>query len=255
MLSFNPNKTLPLIFLPLGLSLLLLIAAIKWPRRIMIVAPLVILCVFGTPFWANFLMRSLEDQYPYRSVADCPQSDAVFVFGGMLGPRDRMDGSIAWNEAAQRFDTAIRIIKAERATTLVFSGGALRYPGGSDEGELLKQEAIARGVPEKSLILTSAASDTRAEAMAVCYLADRMQWKRVLLVTSAYHMPRAMMLSSSCIVKRIPVPVAYRTPDPNTSWAESRFDYYLPQAQALLNSELALHEYIGMFFNANFSSK
>jgi uncharacterized SAM-binding protein YcdF (DUF218 family) len=193
-------------------------------------------------------MRSLEDRYPYRSVADCPQADAVFVFGGMLGPRDRTDGSIAWNEAAQRFDTAVRIIKAGKATTLVFSGGAIRYPGGSDEGELLKQEAIARGVPEKSLRLTGATANTKSEAAAVCLLADRMQWKRVLLVTSAYHMPRAMRLSSVCRVERVPVPIAYRTPDPSTSWAESRLDYYLPQAHALLNSELALHEYIGMLF-------
>lgn len=244
--SLYPTKALPLVFLPLGVSLLLLIIAFKWPRRILVATPLAILWVFSTPFSANWLMRSLEDRYPYRSVADCPQADAVFVFGGMLGPRDRTDGSIAWNEAGQRFDQAIRIMKAGKAATLVFSGGAVRYPGGSDEGELLKQEAIARGVSEKSLLLTGASANTKSEAAAICQLADRMHWRRVLLVTSAYHMPRAMRLSSSCSVDRIPVPIAYRTPDPSTSWAESRIDYYLPQAQTLLNSELALHEYFGM---------
>jgi uncharacterized SAM-binding protein YcdF (DUF218 family) len=246
MLSFSLNKALPLIFLPLGLSLAFLAAALWWRhRRILIAVPMVVLGVLGTPLLANILMQSLEDRYPYRSLADCPQADAVFVFGGMLDARDRSDGSIAWNEAAERFDRAARIIKAGKATLLVLSGGAERYPGGTNEGDLLKQEAIARGIPEQNVIVTSATMNTKSEAVDICHLAEQRQWKRVLLVTSAYHMPRAMRLSRNCKVERIPVPIAYRTPDPSSSWANSRIESYMPQAQALSNSELAIREYFG----------
>jgi uncharacterized SAM-binding protein YcdF (DUF218 family) len=255
MLSLNPNKALPLIFLPLGLSSLLLAAALRWPRRILIAAPLLIVGILGAPVFADRLMRSLEDRYPYRSIAECPQADAAFVFGGMLGPRDRPDGSIAWNEAAERFDCAIRIMQARKAGTLVFSGGPMRYQGGSDEGELLKQEALARGVPEHALLVTGATMNTKSEATDICELAARMHWRRVLLVTSAYHMPRAMRLTDQCAAERIPVPIAYRTPDPRTSWAQSRVEYYMPQARGLLTSEVALHEYFGMLFYASVDGK
>jgi vancomycin permeability regulator SanA len=161
MVSFNLNKILPLIFFPLGFSLLLLTAALKWRSRILIVAPVAILGLLSTPLLANIILGSLEDGYPYRSVEECPQADAVFVFGGMLGPRDRADGSIAWGDAAERFDRAVRIIKAGKARLLVLSGGAARYPDGN-EGDLMKGEAVARGIPEQSLLVTGATSNTKA---------------------------------------------------------------------------------------------
>jgi uncharacterized SAM-binding protein YcdF (DUF218 family) len=113
---------------------------------------------------------------------------------------------------------------------------------------LLKQEAANRDLPEANIIVTPSTWNTRSEADQICALVTQRRWKRVLLVTSAYHMPRVMRLSRNCSAERIPVPVAYRTPDPNTSWAELRLESYLPQSEALLHSELALHEYLGLFF-------
>ena len=248
MFSLNLNKALPLLFLPLGSSLCLLTAAVRWPRRVLIATPLLTLGLLSTPLAADRLLRSLEDRYSYVPLASCPSGDAVFVFGGMLGPRDRADGGIAWNEAAERFDRAIRIIKAGKSNVLVLSGGAERYEGGPDEGELLKNEAEERGVPAEKLFVTNPTWNTRSEADDICQLAREMRWKRILLVTSAYHMPRAMRLTRSCSAERIPIPVAYQTSDPGTSWAESRLENYLPQAQGLYRSELALREYLGLSF-------
>jgi uncharacterized SAM-binding protein YcdF (DUF218 family) len=247
MISVDLNKSLPLIFLPVGLSLLLMGAALRWPRRILIAIPLLNLGLFGMPAIADLLMRSLEDHYAYRSIADCPESDAVFVFGGMLGPRDRTDGSIAWNLAVERFDRAVGIVKAGKAHILVLSGGSERYPGGSDEGELLKEEAIDRGVPQDRVVVTRPTSNTEEEANALCQLVALRHWKRVLMVTSAFHMTRAMNLSKKCGADRVPVPVAYETSSPGASWAYKRLEYYLPQAEALAVSERALREYLGIF--------
>lgn len=248
MVSVNPSKALPLLFLPLGSSLLLLGVALKWPRRALIAVPLVILTVSSTPFVGDRLLRSLEDQYQYVSTENCPSADAVFVFGGLLGPRDRADSSVVWNEAAERFDRAVHIMNAGKATMLVFSGGPERYPGGPNEGELMKREAVSRGLLEANVLVTDTTWNTRSEADKVCDLAAQKRWKRILLVTSAFHMPRAMQLSRNCLAERVPVPVAFQTPDPTTSWAELRVEYYLPQSQGLLHSELALREYLGLLF-------
>ncbi len=242
----NLNKALPLLVLPVGLSLVLLAAALKWRRRLLIALAVMVLGIFGTPFWSDLLLQSLEDRYRYVAVADTPKCDGVFVFGGMLGRRDRSDGSIPWNEESERFDRAVRLMKAGKGETLVFSGGPTRYKGGGDEGELLKQEAVMRGVPERSIIVTAETENTKAEAKQLCHWAIQLGWQRVLVVTSAYHMARVMRLTDHCACLKVPIPVAYRTPDPGSSWARTRLEYYIPQAQALLHSELALHEYLGL---------
>jgi uncharacterized SAM-binding protein YcdF (DUF218 family) len=249
MLSLDLNKTLPLICLPLGSTLMLLTIALRSRSRILVTTSVLILGALSTPVVADRLLRSLEDQYAYVPSTSCPAADAVFVFGGMLGPRDRTDGSIAWNEAAERFDRALDISRAGKVKLIVFSGGPERYESGPDEGNLLKEEAIRRGIPAEQVIVTGATWNTRSEASHVCRLAHELRWKRVLLVTSAYHMPRAMQLTKACVVERIAIPVAYQTSDPNTSWAERRADHYLPQGQGLLHSELALREYLGIAFH------
>lgn len=241
------SKCLPILFLPLGLSLVFLMAAFRWRRRILIAVPGVTLWLLGTPVIANRLMGSLEDRYPYQALSKCPDADAVFVFGGMLSPRDRQGEGIAWNEAAERFERALLLFRTGRIGSLVLSGGSERYANVPDEGNYLKAEAIARGVPSSSVLVTPPAMNTKEEAHALCDLVNRKHWKRVLIVTSAFHMPRAMYLSRNCAAELIPIPVAYQTPGPGF-WSYLRPDSYLPRAEALAISERALRECIGLFF-------
>lgn len=245
---FVLSKCLPILLMPLGASMILLVAALRWRRRLLILFPVLILYIFGAPITADLVMRSLEDRYPHKSPAQCPLSDSIFVFGGTLSLRDYATTGPNWNEAADRFDKALSIYVAGKAPLIVFSGGSERYEGGPDEGEILQGEALRRGIPESAILITHKTWNTESEARILCDLALQRKWKRVLLVTSAYHMPRAMLLSASCKVERVPVPVAYQTPAPSTVWAFRRPEYYLPQARALAISETALHEYWGMSF-------
>src|ERR1700687_1336284 len=103
------HKSLPVLILPLGASLLMLIAALRWRSRALIVTPLAVLWIFGTPAISNLLMRSLEDRYPPCAVQQCPQADVAFVFGGMLGPREQPGGDVEWNYASDRFDRALAL--------------------------------------------------------------------------------------------------------------------------------------------------
>jgi uncharacterized SAM-binding protein YcdF (DUF218 family) len=228
----------------------MLLAALRWRSKALIATPLLLLWIFGTPAISDPLMRSLEDRFPYRSNQECPKADAVFVFGGMLGLRDHRGSGIEWNEAAERFDRAVELYKAGRARMLVLSGGPERYHGAPDEGELLKSKATALGVPDAAIVVTHETVNTEEEAHAIISLVALQGWKRVLIVTSAYHMPRAMRLSDDCLAELIPVPVAYETPDPKTAWAYKRPEYFLPQAHALFISERALREYLGILFYA-----
>ncbi len=243
------SKSIPLLLLPLGSAILILLATLRWRHRSLIAAALLILWLFGIPAFSDRLMSSLEDQFPYCSDETCPKADAIFVFGGMLSLRDHSGTVIAWNEAAERFDKAVNLYKTRRAPILILSGGPQRYKGGPDEGELLRARAVALGIPSDSIIVTGETFNTKEEASLLRQLVAFRRWRRVLIVTSAYHMRRAMLLSAGCFAELIPVPVAFTTPDPKTSWAFRRPDYFLPQAHALLLSELALREYLGILID------
>jgi uncharacterized SAM-binding protein YcdF (DUF218 family) len=224
----------------------MLLAALCRRRKRLIVAPLLLLSVLGAPVISDHLMRSLEDRFSYRSNKECPKADAVFVFGGMLGPRSHQGADIEWNEAIKRFDRAVELYKTGTARVLVLSGGAGTYEGGPNEGELLKKKALALDVPDSAVIVTRRTANTEEEANAISQLVAWKHWRRVLIVTSAYHMPRAMLLSTDCLADLTPIPVAYETPDPGLSWPYKRPEYFIPQAHGLYVSERALREYMGI---------
>jgi uncharacterized SAM-binding protein YcdF (DUF218 family) len=131
------SKCVPLLFLPLGAALVVLLFALCSRKRSLIAAPFFLLALLGAPVVSDRLMRSLEDRFPYRSNNECPKADAVFVFGGMLSLRAHSGTDIEWNEAAERFERAIDLYQSGRATVMVLSGGAQRY-----EGELLKKKPL-----------------------------------------------------------------------------------------------------------------
>jgi uncharacterized SAM-binding protein YcdF (DUF218 family) len=139
------SKCVPLLFLPLGAALVMLLAALHWRRKTLLVLLLLLLSLLGAPVISDRLMSSLEDRYPYRSNKACPPSDAVFVFGGMLGLRSHPDTGIEWNEAAERFVRAVELYKTGTARMLVLSGGAELYEGCPDEGEFFKNKSHRAG--------------------------------------------------------------------------------------------------------------
>jgi uncharacterized SAM-binding protein YcdF (DUF218 family) len=137
------SKCIPLFLLPLGAALVMLGAALRWRQKWLIVAPLLLLSLLGSPVVSDRLMWSLEDRFPYRANKDCPKADAVFVFGGMRGLRSHPGRAIEWNEAAERFYRAVDLYKTGAARVLVLSGGAELYEGGPDEGEVLKKKPLS----------------------------------------------------------------------------------------------------------------
>jgi uncharacterized SAM-binding protein YcdF (DUF218 family) len=164
----------------------------------------------------------------------------------MLGSRNHLETEVEWNDSADRFEKAVSLYRAGKAATVVLSGGALIYHGGPDEGQILQQKAIERGVSKADILVTAPTANTEMEAQALCNVVVERRWRTVIVVTSAYHMPRAMRLSSDSLATLIPAPVAYGTPDPQQSWPYRRLEHYLPQAKALLLSETAVREYIGV---------
>jgi uncharacterized SAM-binding protein YcdF (DUF218 family) len=240
------HKALPLFVLPVGVCLLLMLGGVWWRRRALVAAAAGVLLLFGTPAAGDALLRTLENRYPYLRVADCPQADAVVVLGGILQMRRQPVEILEWAEAVDRFERGVELILAGKARYLVLSRvRPLRPEITMTEGHHLRAIALRRGVPEDAIILTREVVNTASEADSLRELARERAWKSILLVTSAFHMPRAMMLFRRAGVQVTPVPVDYQTGDPEASADFSLHDY-IPQGDGLARSEQALREYLGM---------
>ena len=184
---------------PLGLSTaLLLVAALALVfRRRKSAAALAALAVCWSVVWSvpavsDWLRQSLEDRHPVVAEAALPKADAIVVLGGgayewTLRTSDNPDDLVN-----SRLAAGARAWRAGLAPTVILSGGRGR-PGHTEAQNMAK--AMARfGVPASALVLEQRSRDTRDNAAFTAILARERGMKRVLLVTSALHMPRASLL-------------------------------------------------------------
>jgi uncharacterized SAM-binding protein YcdF (DUF218 family) len=245
------SKILPLVFLPIGFSLSLMLAGLLLKKRWLLWGSMVVLWLFSMPIMGDFLIRSVEGSAKRGAIENVAPTDAIIVLGGMSRqPADAPLGE--WSEGADRFEAGVQLYAAGKAPHLVFTGGRLPWqPDMVPEGLLLARRAMKAGVPEGALLVTEPVGNTLEEARAlrVMLLATQgKQLRRIILVTSAYHMQRAAGLfeRAGFTVQRFPVD--YQTSAKERVTALS----FLPDPEALTSSTIALHELMGRIYSGTF---
>ncbi len=135
-----------------------------------------------------------------------PEVRYIVVLGGGYAPRDELPVTSALDEAGlARVVEGVRLIKQLGSVRLVVSGGAT--PGRAPPADGYAELARELGVSNASLIVLDEPLDTGAEARAVV---EAIGEEPFLLVTSAYHMPRAMKLMQRAGARSIPAPTGHR---------------------------------------------
>ena len=112
---------------------------------------------------------------------------------------------------------------------------------GRTEGAVLTDHVIQYGIPYDHIFVSSLVTNTADEALAVKKMA---LGNKIILVTSAFHMPRAQMLFENEGLEVVPYPVDFKslTTDSVT------FMDYLPNAGSLAKTEMGMRELIGRLF-------
>jgi uncharacterized SAM-binding protein YcdF (DUF218 family) len=239
------NKLLPVFVLPIGVVTILILLAVWKKWRWAALAATFVLLASSTGVVANLLLRPLENAYPARSIASVPEVDAVLVLGGIMSPGKETGLVTEWSEAVERFDAGVEIVQRGKARLLLFPGDAR-----GSEGTALQREALERGVPRDQVMVIGAVGNTADEAEQLKRFAAQRGLKRVLLVTSAWHMPRAMRLFKRAGVEITAFPVDYRAlPNRALPYLD-----WIPNAGALGKTEMALRECYGMAFYAVFGN-
>ena len=215
-------------------------------KRVFLWYGVLVLCIFSMPDVSNAVMRLVEGSSEISPVSVVQKADAIVVLSGML---HHVNGAPLgeWNDAVDRFEGGIDLFKAGKAPVIVFTRGQIPWRSNEiPEGDLLEKRALLLGVPQQAILLTEKVGNTADEAMAVRKLlgVNKGDRKSIILVTSAYHMRRAMMLFERAGFTVVPYRVDYQTDDK----APLTFLSYLSNGESLEKSEKAWREVIGLAF-------
>ena len=247
-------KLLSQIAYPLLASWLLaaLAGVLLWRRRkraggILLTIALGWLWAWSTPAFSDWLPATLERPHPATPVEALPAADAIVLLGGGMEaahPPERLYPDL--NAAADRVWHAARLFRAGKAPLILASGGNLPWreidqPEAAVMAELLQEF----GVPDVAIIVETSSRTTRENRDNSLPILRELAAHRVLLVTSALHMPRALALFEATGLDVIPAPTDFEVHERDRSHPLR----WLPDAQALADSSRALKEYLGRWAN------
>jgi uncharacterized SAM-binding protein YcdF (DUF218 family) len=177
---------------PLHWIALLLIAGLllwKWPRvsRLLCLASLLLLLVFGASPVTMNVLRSVESRYPDIPIEATPNAEAIVVLGGAVRVPTLRHPASGLINSSDRVLHAFRLYHAGKAPLVLCSGGGPKFAEASIMGDLLREW----GVPPEALLLEKQSLDTHQNALFSYAILHARGVQRILLVTSASHMTRA----------------------------------------------------------------
>lgn len=250
------SKLLPLFIYPLGLACLLLAAALFIRRsarakNILIATALLLLFVGGNRWVATYLTRSLE--WRYLPQQNYPQVDAIVVLGGGTDPASYPRIGAEVNGAGDRVLYAAQLYKQGKAPHLLLSGGYISFLSirPSTPAQEMAEILTRMDIPESALWLQNQSQNTAEDALYSSQMLKEKGISRVILVTSAMHMPRSVALFKQQGIEVIPAPTDYSVAQEDldnlihatpSGWLIN----LLPNAGSLSSTTTALKEYIGL---------
>lgn len=244
------TKILSQIAYPLLASLLLAASAgvLLWRGRRCAGALLLTVAVgwvwlWSTPAFSDWLRATLEQRYPSTPLERLPAADAIVVLGGLVeaaAPPERLDPNLG--AAADRIWHAARLYRAGKAPWVLASGGNLPWSGiEQPESSVMAELLQELGVPATAILQEPGSRTTRENRDRSLPILRANGIHRILLVTSALHMPRALALFRATDLEVIPAPTDFEVHTPNNAHPLR----WLPDAQALADGSRAFKEYLG----------
>ncbi|MEM8627612.1 MAG: YdcF family protein [Pseudomonadota bacterium] len=230
----------------------------RWPRRagwlqrwagrglVLGVAGMVLACF--TPL-ADAVIIPLEERMPRPALSDLPADVVgVITLGGATDTRTTTARRVVLlNEAGERVTETISLAARFPELRVILSGGSAQIFG-AEEAEATSMRGLLRdaGVDAERILSEPQSRNTHENAIFTARLIARqrdtkLRTGRWLLLTSAFHMPRAVGCFRQQGVRVIPFPVDYRT----SGWSDM-FVFPFQPSNALRRLDIATKEWIGL---------
>ncbi|HZL40511.1 MAG TPA: YdcF family protein [Pseudolabrys sp.] len=244
---FFLSKTVALFLLPSNLFIALVVVGILLTHTRfrcggirMAIAGLVLLLIAGFSPAGNILIHLLESRFPsWDAARGAP--DGIVVLGGLISTRlSQVHGAPVVDGAADRIIALAKLARQFPNARIVFAGGNGSLAGGPAEADFVGPLLDVLGVPRERVALERNSRNTAENAAFSKDIANPKPGARWLLVTSAWHMPRAVGCFRRAGFAVEAYPVDWRT--------GVGFEFRLPRSFAgdLGRTDLAVNEWLGL---------
>ena len=192
----------------------------RW-RRLITLRRVLLLASGGILLW---LLLTTISVYTFSRQDQVRHADAAIVLGAAVF-RDRPSPILR-----ERINHAISLYQQGWVDTLIFTGGVGRNDEAS-EAEVAAQYALDRGVPPEAILLETTSTSTLENLANAQELAESHSLETFLIISTPYHMKRAMAIASDLGME------AYSSPTQTTRWISTRTEsyFFMREVAALLN--------------------
>jgi len=229
----------------IALTLSLLLFLFKQTRKALVLLTLLTSCILFLSFFSvgDWMLYPLESRFQHNP--DLPeQVDGIIVLGGSVIP----DRSLEWqqletNRYHERLSSFIKLAQKYPDARLLFTGGNSDTDSSKPtEAEIARSYFLEAGISSERLLVEARARNTVENAMYSKELANPQANESWIVITTAYHMPRAIGAFCQQNWRVIPYPVDHQT-------LPSRL--YQPGYSLIWHANnlvLASHEWIGLLY-------
>ena len=224
-----------MVFTLLALGLIFLYIQKEKQSKIFLSLGFALLFLFSYPPFSNFLVQNLENQYPKYDYKKSVRYIHVLGSGHNTDETQPISSHVS-NGGTKRVLEGVIIHKKIPNAKIIFTG----YEGATNISNAVMNSrlALVLGVKKEEMIINGDPKDTKEEALFTKTLVGS---EPFILVTSATHMPRSMMLFESQGLNPIAAP---------TNFYKREFKGYfrVPEPICFYISTIAMHEYIGILW-------
>lgn len=225
-----------LIFTLFAIGIYFLFVSKKSFAKLFLSVSFLFLLLFSYEPFSNTLVEALENQHQKYDYKHNIKYIHVLGSGHNADKSQPLSSNIS-SVGVKRVLEGVIIHKNSTGSKLIFTG----YEGDTNvsNAQMNANLAIALGVKKEDIIIGTEPKDTLEEAL---FTKSILGGEAFVLVTSATHMPRSMKLFKSLGLNPIAAPTAFY---------KDKFESYLeaPNVSALKNSQMAIHEYIGILWS------
>lgn len=185
---------------------------------------------------ADALIKPLENYYKQVPASTLNDVDAIVVLTGGYNkkvPDFNGKGQIA-HKAANRFIMSLRLYNALHIPIVI--------SGTKEEAEIATRTLKACGVKDKYIIIENQSRNTAENAFFTGKLCRQLKIEKILLITSASHLPRSTILFRREKLNVIPYPTDYKS----NQFPKLSLLAFAPSSYMLCNSATAFKEYLGI---------
>jgi uncharacterized SAM-binding protein YcdF (DUF218 family) len=216
----------------------------RWKRagRWLALGSLIALAVLGLSPVGNDLLIPLEERFPPWD-ASHGAPDGIIVLGGAISPDiSAVRNEVILNEAAERLTVVADLARRYPATRIVFSGGTgALLAGEPSEAPFALRQLESFGIARERILVEDRSRNTVENAVFSKRLVEPKPGERWLLVTSAYHMPRAVGVFRRADFPVEPYPVDWRT-----RGYEDALRPFPTVGDGLRRADTAVREWVGL---------